>query len=98
MRVNFEPSDWAPVGLGLLALLLAGLAILGVIRPEDGTIGGDVPILAGGGLLSGLVGLYVGRTTGPGRQVAIVGAAVGFVALALWGGALALESLLEQAG
>jgi hypothetical protein len=82
-------------GLGLLALALGAGAILGVVRPGPAGIAGNVPVLALVGLVAGVLGLYAGRTRGPGRQLAVLGTGVTLVALMLFGGALALDLLLD---
>ena len=93
-----QGQDLASGGLGLLALVLGGAAVLGIVRPPESGPSGSVPVLAIVGLLAGVLGLYMGRTRGPGRQVAIVGTGVALIAVILFGGALALDLLLDAAG
>ncbi len=81
--------------LGVLALALGGGTILGVVRPPDGVMAVGVPPAAIIGLLAGVVGLYLGRTRGISRQLAVVGTGVALIGLALVGGAIALDVLLE---
>ncbi len=84
-------------GLGLLERALGGGAVLGGLRPADDGIAGNVPVLALVGTLIGVVALYVGRTRGIGRRVAIAGTGVALIGLTLFGGTVALDALLEAA-
>jgi len=98
VRFDFDQADFAPLGLGILALALGVGAVLGIVRPEDAAMADNVPVLAFASLVVGVIGLYVGRTTGPGRQVAIIGAATGLIAVALFAGSVAVEAILESTG
>ncbi len=81
--------------LGVLALVLGAAAIRGVVQPPGGTMADSVPVLAIVGVLAGVIGLYVGNTRGIGRQVAVIGTGVAIIGLALFGGSIALDALLE---
>ena len=69
--------------LGVLALALGGGTILGVLRPPGGVMAVGVPPAAIVGLLAGVVGLYLGRTRGVSRQLAVVGTGVALIGLGL---------------
>lgn len=88
-------QDIAGAGLGLLALALGAGAIVGVARPPEGVIPGSVPYLAFVGLLAGVVGLYLAGTRGIAHNLAVLGTGVALVGLALFGGSVAIELLLE---
>ncbi|MGI9015517.1 MAG: hypothetical protein ACR2HR_00180 [Euzebya sp.] len=92
-------QDLGSAGLGVVALILGGLAILGVVRPQGGGAPQvSVAVQAVLGVIVGVVGLFIGRTRGIGRQLAIVGTGVALIGLALFGGGVALEALLESTG
>lgn len=95
MARDYSGKEIASGVLGAVALVLGIMAIRGVIQPVDGVMADDVPFLAVAGLLAGVVGLYVGTTRGLMRQVAVVGTGVALIGLALFGGAIALDLLLE---
>jgi hypothetical protein len=83
-------------GLGVLAFALGAGAIRGVVQPAaDGAIDSAVPALAILAVLAGVVGLYLGHTRGIGRQLAVVGTGVAIIGLALFGGSIALDLLLD---
>lgn len=92
-----QSQDMIAGGLGLLALALGGGATLGVLRPTETGIADNVLMLAVIGTLVGVVGLYLGRTRGLGRQIAILGTGVALIGLGLFGGAMALDALLDAA-
>ena len=89
-------KDLIAAFLGVLAFALGAGAILGLLRPADGVAGTNVPFLAIAGLLSGIAGLYVGPLRGRfGRQIAVVGTGVALIGLALFGGSIAIDLILE---
>ncbi|AXV05224.1 hypothetical protein DVS28_a0517 [Euzebya pacifica] len=91
-------SDELPsAAFGLLALALSAGAALGVLRPGPEGMADNVPILAFAGLIAGVVGLYVGKTRGLGRQMATLGAAAGLLAILLFGGSIAVDAILNTA-
>jgi hypothetical protein len=87
--------DVAAGALGVVALLLGVVAGLGVLRPPATGTPGSTPVVAAVGVVVGLVGLYVGPTRGLGRRVAVVGTGIALLGLAIWGGAAAIDLLLD---
>lgn len=96
MSDNDQARDVAAAGLGVLALALGAATVLGVVRPPDGVMADNLLIRAVVGLVSGLIGLWLARTRGYGRQIAVLGTAVALIGLAVLGGGLALEALVED--
>lgn len=95
MARDDQAKDIAAAGLGLLALALGAATILGVIRPPDGVMADNLLLMGGVGVVGGMIGLYLAHTRGYARQLAVLGTAVAMVGLALYGGAIALEALIE---
>lgn len=98
MASRTQGQELASGGFGALALALGAGSILGVVRPPASGMSTSVPTLAIAALVAGVVGLYLGRTRGIGRQLAIVGTGVALIAVVLFVGALALDLLLDAAG
>lgn len=93
VQQKMTAEDWLAAGLGLLALALGVGAVAGLVRPGGEEAAGNVPVLAFASLLAGLVAIFVARTKGMGRRLAVIGCAAGLVAVVLFGGFVAVESL-----
>lgn len=90
-----RPEDVAASAAGLLAMALGAATIMAVLQPEA-SMAENLPQLSIGGLLAGVVGLYLGSTRGYGRRVAAVGLAVALIGLLLFGGDVAFTALLDS--
>lgn len=89
-------KDLIAAALGVLAFALGAGAILGLVRPADGVAASNVPLLAVAGMFAGIVGLYIGPMRGRfGRQIAVIGTGVALIGLALFGGSVAIDLILE---
>lgn len=96
MANDDRARDIAAAGLGLLALALGAATILGVVRPTGGVVATGIPVRGIVALVVGFVGLYLARSRGFGRQLAVLGTAVALVGLAFYGGAIAIEALIAE--
>ncbi|MEE8599983.1 hypothetical protein [Euzebya tangerina] len=93
---NNTIKDIVAAALGVLALALGVGAIRGVLVPVDGVQPSNLPFMAVTGLISGVAGLYIGPMRGRfGRQVAVIGTGVALIGIAVFGGSIALELILE---
>lgn len=93
MSKRFDSDDLAPAALGTLALALAAGSALGIVQPDEAGMANNVPGLGVAALVAGVIGLFIGKTRGPGRQVAIIGSAAAILVLIVYGGLVAFESL-----
>ena len=92
-----QARDVAAIGLGVLAGVLGIASVLAVVRPPGGVLPDDLAVRAIGGVLAGVIALYVARPRGYGRRVATYGTALALIGLAFFGGALALDALITEA-
>jgi uncharacterized membrane protein YgdD (TMEM256/DUF423 family) len=89
-------QDIASGALGIIAGVLGAVAIKGVLQPgPSGEPATSVAITAVVGIVVGVVAMYFGRTKGVARQIAIAGTGIALIGIAVFGGSVALEALLE---
>ncbi len=98
MAKDLDGKEILAGALGVLALALGGGVILSVVRPAEGALPTGIPVTAIVGLLAGVVGLYLGHNRGFSRQLAVIGTGVALIGLALVGGSIALDALLDASG
>ena len=96
MPDNDQAKDIAGGGLGILALALGATTILRVVRPPGGVMPDNLLVMAVVAVVAGVIGLDLGGTRGIGRQVAVLGTAVALIGLAVLGGAMAIEALVDD--
>jgi hypothetical protein len=96
MADDDRAKDVAAAGLGVLALALGAAAVLGVVRPPGGVVADGLVTRAVIGFVAGAIGLYIAGSRGWGRRIAVIGTAAALVGLALAGGAIAIDVLIDR--